>query len=81
MIGQIYNSVKSIKNNAIKMKKNIELSNKQVEEMDKKYSDSNSLINKTTKMLGELFSANTNYWCYLCIFILVVFFFLYKITH
>ena len=63
------------------MKKNIELSNKQVEEMDKKYSDSNSLINKTTKMLGELFSANTNYWCYLCIFILVVFFFLYKITH
>ncbi len=63
------------------MKENIELSNKQVEEMDKKYSDSNSLINKTTKMLGELFSANTNYWCYLCIFILVVFFFLYKITH
>ena len=63
------------------MKENIELSNKQVEEMDKKYSDSNSLINKTTKMLGELFSANTNYWCYLCIFVLVVFFFLYKITH
>ena len=65
----------------MKMRDNITLSNKQVEEMDKKYSDSNSLINKTTKMLGELFSANTNYWCYLCIFILVVFFFLYKITH
>ena len=81
MIGQIYNSVKSIKNNAMKMRDNITLSNKQVEEMDKKYSDSNSLINKTTKMLGDLFSSNTNYWCYLCIFILVVFFFLYKITH
>ena len=65
----------------MKMRDNITMSNKQVEEMDKKYSDSNSLINKTTKMLGELFSSNTNYWCYLCIFILVVFFFLYKITH
>ena len=59
------------------MQKNITLSNKQVEEMEKKYTDSNSLINKTTKLLGELFSANTGYWCYLCIFIFVVFFFLY----
>ncbi len=63
------------------MNKNIRMSNQQVEEMDKKYVESNTLINKTTKMLGELFSANTNYWCYLCIFIFVVFFFLYKITH
>ena len=63
------------------MNKNIRMSNQQVEEMDKKYVESNTLINKTTKMFGELFSANTNYWCYLCIFIFVVFFFLYKITH
>ena len=81
MIGQIFSNVKNIKNNALKMKQNIVLGNKQVEEMDKKYIDSNSLINKTTKMLGELFSSNTNYWCYLCIFIFIVFFFLYKITH
>ena len=63
------------------MQRKIVLSNSQVENMEKKYNESNSLINKTTKMLGELFSSNTNYWCYLCIFILVVFFFLYKITH
>ena len=81
MIGQIFSNVKNIKNNALKMKQNIVLGNKQAEEMDKKYMDSNSLINKTTKMLGELFSSNTNYWCYLCIFIFIIFFFLYKITH
>ena len=81
MIGQIYNNVISIKNNALKIRDNITLSNKNVEEMEKKYSNSNSLINKTTKMLGDLFSANTSYWCYLCIFIFIVFFFLYKIGH
>ena len=63
------------------MNKNIRMSNQQVEEMHKNYTDSNNLINKTTKMLGELFSSNTNYWCYLCIFIFIVFFFLYKIGH
>ena len=77
MIGQIYNKVKNIKNSARKMNETIKLGNQQSEEMDKKYSESNILINKTTKMLGELFSANTSYWCYLCIFIFVVFFFLY----
>ena len=77
MIGQIYNSVRHIKNNAKKMNEVIKLGNQQSEEMYKKYSESNSLINKTTKMLGELFSANTGYWCYLCIFIFVIFFFLY----
>ena len=77
MIGQIYNSVRKIKNSAQKMNEVIKLGNQQSEEMYKKYSESNSLINKTTKMLGELFSANTGYWCYLCIFIFVIFFFLY----
>ena len=81
MIGQIRSSVKNIKQSAYKMNEKIRISNKQTEEMYKKYSESDSLINKTTKVLGELFSANTNYWCYLCIFIFVVFFFLYKITH
>ena len=75
------NNVKNIKNSAREMNKKITLSNKNIEDMEKKYTDSNTLINKTTKMLGELFSSNTNYWCYLCIFIFVVFFFLYKITH
>ena len=77
MIGQIYNSVRKIKNSAQKMNEVIKLGNQQSEEMYKKYSESDSLINKTTKMLGELFSANTSYWCYLCISIFVVFFFLY----
>ncbi len=77
MIGQIRSSVKNIKQSAYKMNEKIRISNKQTEEMYKKYSESDSLINKTTKVLGELFSANTNYWCYLCIFIFVVFFFLY----
>ncbi len=81
LIAQISSSVKNIKNSALMMNKNIRMSNQQVEEMHKNYTDSNNLINKTTKMLGELFSSNTNYWCYLCIFIFVVFFFLYKITH
>ena len=43
------------------MNKKITLSNKNIEDMEKKYTDSNTLINKTTKMLGELFSSNTNY--------------------
>ena len=77
MIGQIQSSVKNIKQSAYKMNEKIRISNKQTEEMYKKYSESDSLINKTTKVLGELFSANTNYWCYLCIFIFVVLFFLY----
>ena len=77
MIEQIYKSVRNIKNSAYKMNEHITISNEQSEDMYKKYSESNSLIKKTTKMLGELFSANTNYWCYLCIFIFVIFFFLY----
>ena len=81
LIAQISSSVKNIKNSALMMNKNIRMSNQQVEEMHKNYTDSNNLINKTTKMLGELFSSNTNYWCYLCIFIFIVFFFLYKIGH
>ena len=81
LIAQISSSVKNIKNSALMMNKNIRMSNQQVEEMHKNYTDSNNLINKTTKMLGDLFSSNTNYWCYLCIFIFIVFFFLYKIGH
>ena len=81
MVDQVYNSVRSIKKHAMEMNNKIRLSNQQCEEMDKKYSDSNSLMNKTIKQLGELFSANTGYWCYLMIFIFVVLFFLYKITH
>ena len=77
MIGQIYNKVRNIKNHAFRMHETIVLGNKQTEEMQKKYLESDNLINRTTKMLGELFSANTGYWCYLCIFIFVIFFFLY----
>ena len=77
MIGQIRNSVRNIKNSAYKMNESIRISNQQTEDMYNKYNESNNLISKTTKVLGELFSSNTNYWCYLCIFIFVVFFFLY----
>ena len=77
MIGQLYNNVRNIKHHAYKMNEYIRLGNKQSEEMQNKYLESDNLINRTTKMLGELFSANTGYWCYLCIFIFVIFFFLY----
>ncbi len=77
MISQLTKNARNIKNLAYQMNKNIRVTNQQSEEMNKKYSESGNLINKTTKMLGELFSANTSYWCYLCIFIFVLFFFLY----
>jgi hypothetical protein len=48
--------------------------------MNKKYSESNSLLSDTVKKLGDVFSANSSYWCYLIIFLFVVLFFLYKIT-
>ena len=77
MIEQVYSSVRIFKNTVSDINERLKLGNKQSEEMQKKYLESNSLINKTTKLLGELFSANTNYWCYLCIFIFIIFFFLY----
>ena len=45
MIDQIRNSVRNIKNNAQKMNQVIKLGNQQSEDMYKKYSESNSLIN------------------------------------
>ena len=63
------------------MNEKIRLTNQQTDEMDKKYSQSNSLMAKTMKHLGEVLSANSNYWCYLIIFIFIIFFFLYKIGH
>ena len=77
MIEQVYSSVRIFKNTVSDINERLKLGNKQSEEMQKKYLESNSLINKTTKLLGELFSANTNYWYYLCIFIFIIFFFLY----
>ena len=77
MIEQVYSSMIIFKNTVSDINNRLKLGNKQSEEMQKKYLESNSLINKTTKMLGGLFSTNTNYWCYLCIFIFIIFFFLY----
>ena len=42
------------------MNEKIRLSNQQTDEMDKKYSQSNSLMAKTMKHLGEVLSANSN---------------------
>ena len=78
MVDQVYSSVRNIKKYAIEIGNKIKLSNAQMEEMDKKYNQSNSLMYKTMKQLTEVFNANTNYWCYLMIFIIVLFFFLYK---
>ena len=50
-----------------------------MDEMDKKYNQSNNLMSKTIQKLNEVFNNNTNYWCYLMIFIIVLFFFLYKL--
>lgn len=81
LVDQVYSSVKKIKAHAQEMKNKIQMSNQKCNEMDKKYTESNSLMSKTMRQLDELLSANSNYWCYLIIFIILVFFFLYKITH
>ena len=66
--------------NLLLIQNKIKNSNVSLEEMDKKYEESNSLMGDTLKKLGDVLSANSNYFCYLIIFIFVVFFFLYKIT-
>ena len=80
LVEKVYTSVKSIKNHALEMQNKIRLSNQQCNEMDKKYTQSNSLMAKTMRQLGDVLSANSNYWCFLMIFIILIFFFLYKIT-
>lgn len=62
------------------MQSTLKNSNSTLDDMDKKYTESNSLMGDTLKRLGDVFSANSSYFCYLIIFIFVVFFFLYKIT-
>lgn len=79
LVGQVYSSVKSIKQHALEMKEKIQLSNQQCNDMDKKYSQSNSLIEKTMKQLNDVLSANSNYWCYLAIFIILIIFILYRL--
>ncbi len=66
--------------NLKEMNKSLKSSNEIAEDMNKKYSDSNSLMGETMKRLGDVLSANSSYFCYLIIFVFVIFFFLYKIT-
>ena len=63
------------------MNEKIRLSHNQTDEMDKKYNQSNSLMEKTMKQLSQVLSSNSNYCCYLIIFIFIIFFFLYRIGH
>ena len=79
MIDQVSSKVRNIKKYAIEIGNKIKLSNAQRDEMDKKYNQSNNLMTKTMQKLNEVFNNNTNYWCYLMIFIIVLFFFLYKL--
>jgi hypothetical protein len=79
MIEQVSSKVRNIKKYAIEIGNKIKLSNAQMDEMDKKYNQSNNLMTKTMQKLNEVFNNNTNYWCYLMIFIIVLFFFLYKL--
>ena len=44
MIGQIYNNVRNIKNHAFRMHETIVLGNKQTEEMQKKYLESDIIF-------------------------------------
>ena len=81
LVDQVYTSVKKIKAHAQEMKGKIQMSNQKCNEMDKKYTESNSLMAKTMRQLDDVLSANSNYWCYLIIFIILVVFFLYQITH
>jgi len=64
----------------LEIQNTLKTSNNTLDEMDKKFNDSNSLMGETLKKLGDVFSANSSYFCYLIIFIFVVFFFLYNIT-
>ena len=80
MLNQVYSSVRNIKKHAYEMNSKIRSSNEQCEDLNKKYNESNSLINKTIKQLGLVFSGNTGYWCYLVVFIFIVVFVLYKLS-
>jgi hypothetical protein len=66
--------------NIIEIGNNLKKSNNVVEDMDQKYSESNSLIKGTIQRLGDVLSSNSSYWCYLIIFIFIIFFILYKLV-
>ena len=53
-------------------------SNMHIEEMDKKYAESNNSLLKTIMQLKTLFSSISNSWFYAFIFIIVILFLLYK---
>jgi predicted PurR-regulated permease PerM len=80
MMGSLINNVQLLKNIALRNGEQIRNSNKELEEMNKKYAESNDVLGNTMKKLGDVFSANSSYFCYLIIFIILLFFFLYKIS-
>ena len=53
-------------------------SNLHIEEMDKKYAESNNSLSKTIMQLKTLFSSISNTWCYAIIFIIIILYILYK---
>jgi hypothetical protein len=64
----------------IEIGKSIVKSNNVTDDMNQKYTESNSLIQGTIQRLGDVLSANSSYWCYLIIFIFIIFFILYKLV-
>jgi hypothetical protein len=62
------------------MRDKIKESKGSLDEIEDKYDKSRSVMLETIKRFGDVLSANSNYFCYLILFIFVLFFFLYKIT-
>ena len=78
LVEQLSSSVKYLKENATLMTNKLKNSNMHIEEMDKKYSESNNSLSKTIMQLKTLFSSISNSWFYAFIFIIVILFLLYK---
>lgn len=78
LVEQLSSSVKYLKENAMLMTNKLKNSNMHIEEMDKKYSESNNSLSKTIMQLKTLFSSISNSWFYAFIFIIVILFLLYK---
>ena len=78
LVEQLSSSVKYLKENAMLMTNKLKNSNMHIEEMDKKYAESNNSLSKTIMQLKTLFSSISNSWFYAFIFIIVILFLLYK---
>lgn len=81
LLSNIAFNIKNIKNNGLKMKEKLNLSNTTVEEVSNTYEKSLKMVSTVFNNLTKVLSANTSLFCYLLIFILFIFVLLYFITN